>query len=52
MPLIATRHVATNAPHPYAHARPTASVAVNGIDTGAWCVRVVGTGGGIFAYGE
>ena len=39
-------------PHPYAHAHPTATVAVNGIATGAWCARMVGTGGGIFAYGE
>ena len=36
-------------PHPYAHARPTATVAVNGIARGAWCTRMVGTGGGIFA---
>ena len=48
----AARPVATNAPHPDAHARPTATVAVNGIATGAWCARMVGTGGGIFAYGE
>jgi len=39
-------------PHPYAHARPTATVAVNGIARGAWCTRMVRTGGGIFAYGE
>ena len=36
-------------PHPYAHARPTATVAVNGIAMGAWCARMVAMGGGIFA---
>ena len=36
-------------PHPYAHARPTATVAVNGIARGAWCTRMAAAMRGLWA---
>ncbi len=50
--LIATRHATSlqTSVIPYAHARTSDNVGVNGIATGAWCARMVGAvGGGIFA---